>query len=227
MRASGSRIDFTRVFSLAFNFATNDLSAFYFDIRKDVLYCDKKSSVRRRAARTTTDALFNHLVTWLAPLLCFTMEEAWTTRYGKDDSVHLHCFPKTPPEWKNETLLRTWERVRDLRRVVTGALELRRAAKEIGSSLEAKPTLFVETAEDATLFAHVDLAEIAITSGARIEIGSGPADAFRLQDVKGAAVAFAPAEGAKCGRCWMVLPEVGTVAGHDDLCRRCSDAVDS
>ena len=225
VRAHYESYDFTRVFSTVFNFATNDLSAFYFDIRKDALYCDKKSSVRRRAARTTIDALFNHLVTWLAPLLCFTMEEAWTTRYGADDSVHLHRFPKTPAEWKNEALLKTWERVRDLRRVVTGALELRRAAKEIGSSLEAKPTLFVETAEDAALFAHVDLAEIAITSGARVEIGKGPAEAFRLPDVAGAAVAFALADGKKCGRCWMVLPEVGTMPGHADLCRRCSDAI--
>jgi isoleucyl-tRNA synthetase len=225
VRAHYESYDFTRVFSTVFNFATNDLSAFYFDIRKDVLYCDKKSSVRRRAARTTTDALFNHLVTWLAPLLCFTMEEAWTTRYGADDSVHLHRFPPTPAEWKNEALLKTWERVRDLRRVVTGALELRRAAKEIGSSLEAAPTLFVETAEDEALFAHVDLSEIAITSGARVEIGKGPSEAFRLPDVPGAAVAFALADGKKCGRCWMVLPEVGTMPGHADLCRRCSDAV--
>jgi isoleucyl-tRNA synthetase len=225
VRAHYESYDFTRVFSAVFNFATNDLSALYFDIRKDVLYCDKRSSVRRRAARTTIDALFNHLVTWLAPLLCFTMEEAWTTRYGADDSVHLHRFPKTPAEWRNEALLTTWERVRDLRRVVTGALELRRAAKEIGSSLEATPTLFVETAEDAGLFAHVDLAEIAITSGARVEIGKGPAEAFRLPDVAGAAVVFALADGKKCGRCWMVLPEVGTVPGHTDLCRRCTDAV--
>ncbi len=227
VRAHYESYDFTRVFSTVFNFATNDLSAFYFDIRKDVLYCDKKSSVRRRAARTTIDALFNHVVTWLAPLLCFTMEEAWTTRYGADDSVHLHRFPKTPAEWNNEALPQPWERVRDLRRVVTGALELRRAAKEIGSSLEAKPTLFVETAEDAALFAHVDLAEIAITSGARVEIGKGPAEAFRLPDVAGAAVVFALADGKKCGRCWMVLPEVGTIPAHPDLCRRCSDAIDS
>jgi isoleucyl-tRNA synthetase len=227
VRAHYESYDFTRVFSAVFNFATNDLSAFYFDIRKDVLYCDKKSSTRRRAARTTIDALFNHLATWLAPLLCFTMEEAWTTRYGANESVHLHRFPSTPGEWKNEALLKTWERVRDLRRVVTGALELRRAAKEIGSSLEAKPTLFVEDPADAALFDAVDLAEIAITSGAHVDMGKGPADAFRLPDVAGAAVAFAPADGRKCGRCWMVLQEVGHNRAHPDLCRRCSDAVES
>ena len=227
VRAHYESYDFTRVFSAVFNFATNDLSAFYFDIRKDVLYCDKMTSARRRAARTTIDALFNHVVTWLAPLLCFTMEEAWTTRYGLDDSVHLHRFPAVPAEWKNETLLKTWDRVRDLRRVVTGALELRRAAKEIGSSLEAKPTLYVEDQADAALFDKVDLAEIAITSGAHIEVGKAPADAFRLPDVAGAAVVFARADGKKCGRCWMILPEVGHNPRHTDLCRRCSDAVDA
>jgi isoleucyl-tRNA synthetase len=227
VRAHYESYDFTRVFSAVFNFATNDLSAFYFDIRKDVLYCDKKTSARRRAARTVIDALFNHVVTWLAPLLCFTMEEAWTTRYGTGESVHLHRFPAMPAEWKNETLLTTWDRVRDLRRVVTGALELRRAAKEIGSSLEAKPTLYVEDQADAALFDSVDLAEIAITSGAHIEVGKAPADAFRLPDVAGAAVVFARADGKKCGRCWMILPEVGHNPRHTDLCRRCSDAVDA
>jgi len=227
VRAHYESYDFTRVFSAVFNFATNDLSAFYFDIRKDALYCDKKTSTRRRAARNVIDALFNHVVTWLAPLLCFTMEEAWTTRYGLDQSVHLHRFPKVPAEWKNEALLKTWERVRDLRRVVTGALELRRAAKEIGSSLEAKPTLYVEDQTDAALFDSVDLAEIAITSGAHIEIGKAPAEAFRLPDVAGAAVVFARADGKKCGRCWMILPEVGHNPRHTDLCRRCSNAVDA
>jgi isoleucyl-tRNA synthetase len=226
VRAHYENYDFTRVFSALFNFATNDLSALYFDIRKDVLYCDRKSSPRRRAARTTIDALFNHLVAWLAPLLCFTMEEAWTTRYGASESVHLERFPRTPPEWKNEALLKTWERVRDLRRVVTGALEIKRAAKEIGSSLEAKPTLYVSDAKDAALFDRVDLAEIAITSGAQVKVGQGPADAFRLPDVSGAAVVFAPAEGRKCGRCWMILPEVGQNPRHADLCRRCSSAID-
>jgi len=217
--------DFTRVFSTLFNFATNDLSAFYFDIRKDALYCDAKTSTRRRAARTVLDALFTHLVTWLAPMLAFTMEEAWTTRFGTDESVHLHRFPESPAEWANEPLLEKWARLRELRRVVTGALEVKRAAKEIGASLEAKPTLYVEDPEDAALFADVDLGEIAITSGAQVVVGKAPADAFRLPDVPGVAVVFAHAEGRKCARCWMVLPEVGGNPDHPDLCKRCSNAV--
>ena len=225
VRAYYESHDFTRVFSTLFNFATNDLSALYFDIRKDALYCDAKASTRRRAARTVLDALFTHLVTWMAPMLAFTMEEAWTTRFGMNESVHLHRFLQTPAEWANEALLEKWARLRDLRRVVTGALEVKRAAKEIGASLEAKPALYVEDGEDAELFADVDLGEIAITSGAQVLVGKGPPDAFRLSDVPGVAVVFARAEGRKCARCWMVLPEVGSNADHPDLCKRCSDAV--
>jgi isoleucyl-tRNA synthetase len=218
--------DFNRVFTTVFNFATTDLSAFYFDIRKDVLYCDKQMSLRRRAARSVIDALFTRIVTWLAPVLCFTMEEAWTTRHGREDSVHLQTFPDTPKEWENGALLDKWERVRALRRVVTGALEIARRDKVIGASLEAAPTLYVENARDAALFDGVDLSEIAITSGAEIVRGDIPADAFRLPDVTGAGVVFAHAQGAKCARCWMVLPEVGSHAAHPDLCNRCTDAVE-
>ena len=217
--------DFNRVFTTLFNFATTDLSAFYFDIRKDVLYCDSKTSERRRAARTVTDALFTYLVTWLAPLLCFTMEEAWTTRYGAEDSVHLHRFPEAPSEWKNDALLQKWQRVRALRRVVTGALEIARRDKVIGASLEAAPTLYVEDASDAVLLDEATLAEIAITSGAKIGRGAAPADAFRLSDVPGVGVVFAHAQGEKCARCWMILPEVGSHASHPDLCNRCTEAV--
>ena len=217
--------DFTRVFGAVFNFATSDLSAFYFDIRKDALYCDVKSSQRRRAARTLTDLLFTRIATWLAPVLCFTMEEAWTLRHGAASSVHLQTFPETPKEWTNEALLTKWARVRTLRRVVTGALEVARRDKVIGASLEAEPTLYVEDAADAALFESVDLAEIAICSGAKVATNPALEAAFRLPDVPGASIVFAHAEGQKCARCWMILPEVGKNPKHDDLCNRCSDAV--
>ncbi|HEY3638458.1 MAG TPA: isoleucine--tRNA ligase [Rhizomicrobium sp.] len=227
VRAGYAEFDFNRVYTQLFNFCTNELSAFYFDIRKDALYCDRAGAPRRRAARTVMDETFRRVVTWLAPLLCFTMEEAWTCRYpGEDVSVHLQLFPETPAQWKNEQTIERWNRIRGLRRVVTGALEIARRDKVIGSSLEARPALFVADAADAALFETVDLAEIAITSGAEVIVGDGPAEAFRLSDVSGAAAEFRPAEGRKCARCWMILPEVGTVPGHEDLCRRCSDAVD-
>jgi isoleucyl-tRNA synthetase len=225
VRAGYSAYDFNRVFTTLFNFATTDLSAFYFDIRKDVLYCDSRKSLRRRAARTVIDALFTRIVTWLAPILCFTMEEAWTTRYGADESVHLQLFPPPGEDWANDALLTKWDRVRALRRVVTGALEIARRDKVIGASLEAAPILYVEHEGDVRLLEDVDLAEIAITSDAKIVHGPAPNGAFRLNDVAGAAVVFAHAEGNKCARCWMILPEVGSHAEHPDLCNRCTDAV--
>jgi isoleucyl-tRNA synthetase len=228
VRKGYAEYDFNRVFSALFTFCTNELSAFYFDIRKDALYCDPKQASRRRAVRTVLDELFRRIVTWLAPLLCFTMEEAWLLRFpGEKDSVHLQLFQSAPANWSDPVLVEKWNRVRTLRRVVTGALEIARRDKVIGASLEASPVLYVVNGSDAALFESIDLAEIAITSSAMVEIGEGPADAFRLAEVAGAAAVFLPAQGNKCARCWMVLPEVGTVPAHDDLCRRCSAAVET
>ncbi len=216
--------DFNRVFNALFNFCTNELSAFYFDIRKDALYCDPVNSVRRRAARTVTEEAFRRIVTWMAPILCFTMEEAWTLRYGAD-SVHLQLFPETPAAWASPSLIEKWNRIRTLRRVVTGALEVARRDKIIGASLEAAPVLYVSDAADSAILKGIDLAEIAITSAAHVSIKEPPADAFRLADVAGVAATFHHAEGDKCARCWMVLPEVGKIPDHPDLCQRCSGAV--
>lgn len=217
--------DFNRVFNAIFNFCTNELSAFYFDIRKDALYCDKVSSARRRASRTVTDEVFRRIVTWLAPILCFTMEEAWTLRYPQE-SVHLQLFPDTPASWVAPALIEKWNRIRTLRRVVTGALEVARRDKIIGASLEAAPVLYVTEEADVAILKGIDLAEIAITSAAHVSIHEAPADAFRLADVAGVAASFHHAQGDKCARCWMVLPSVGSVPAHPDLCDRCSEAVD-
>ncbi len=228
VREGYAAFDFNRVFSTLFAFLTNELSAFYFDIRKDALYCDPVSSIRRCAARTATDEIFRRVVIWLAPILCFTMEEAWLTRFGGDDeSVHLHIAPETPAGWADEALIAKWHRIRDLRRVITGALEVARRDKVIGASLEAAPTLYLSDAADARLFDGLDLAEIAITSAAAVSSAPAPDTAFRLADVPGAAVAFYAAAGHKCARCWMILPDVGTIPAHDDLCRRCAGAVDA
>jgi len=228
VREGYTNYDFNRVFNTVFAFCTNELSAFYFDIRKDSLYCDSKHAVRRRAARTVTDEVFRRVVTWLAPLLCFTMEEAWLHRFpGEHESVHLQTFPPTPAGWKNDALIEKWNRIRTLRRVVTGALELKRRDKVIGASLEARPVLYVTEAADAALFDDLDLGEIAITSKAKVSTHTPPDDAFRLPDVAGVAAEFHHAEGDKCARCWMILPEVGSHPNHPDLCNRCSEAVDA
>jgi isoleucyl-tRNA synthetase len=227
VRDSYRTYDFNRAYNTVFSFCTNELSAFYFDIRKDALYCDAKTALRRRAARTATDEVFRRVVTWLAPILCFTMEEAWLLRFpGESESVHLQTFPETPSGWKNDALIAKWDRIRALRRVVTGALELKRRDKVIGASLEARPVLYVTDPKDAALFDGLDLGEIAITSRGKVSTHEPADDAFHLPDVPGAAATFHHAEGNKCARCWMILPEVGTNPKHDDLCNRCSEAVD-
>ncbi|HEY1707583.1 MAG TPA: isoleucine--tRNA ligase [Rhizomicrobium sp.] len=227
VRAGYKEYDFNRVYFTLFAFCTNELSSFYFDIRKDVLYCDAATSLRRRATRTVIDEIFRRVVMWFAPILCFTMEEAWLLRFpGEHNSVHLHTFPETPKGWADDALVAKWGRVRELRRVVTGALEIARRDKVIGASLEAAPVLFV-SADDAAILKGIDLAEIAITSAAHVSTGEAPADAFRLPDVPGTAAVFHHADGNKCARCWMILPEVGKNPRHPDLCNRCSDAVDA
>jgi isoleucyl-tRNA synthetase len=209
------------------NFCAVELSAFFFDIRKDALYCDGDDSLRRRAARTVLDILFSHLTAWLAPMLCFTAEEAWLARAGEGDaeSVHLRTYPDVPDAWRDDALAAKWEKIRRLRRVVTGALEIERAEKRIGSSLQAAPTVY---ADDATItaMAGVDLAEIAITSAAELVAGTVPEGAFTLEDVPEIGVVPGLAVGQKCARCWQVLPDVGT-HGHDDICGRCAEAVNS
>ena len=189
VRSGYMEYDFNRVLNAVFIFCTNELSAFYFDIRKDALYCDGKSSVRRRAARTVTDEAFRRVVTWLAPILCFTMEEAWLLRFpGENESVHLHTFPETPKSWANDALIEKWNRIRTIRRVITGALEIARRDKVIGASLEAAPTVYVAEKSDADILASVPLAEIAITSAVHVSMHETPTDVFRLPDVAGVAV---------------------------------------
>jgi isoleucyl-tRNA synthetase len=226
VRSGYEDYDFKRVFHALLNFCVNDLSAFYFDIRKDALYCDPYDSVTRRAALTVLDRMFEALTAWLAPMLCFTMDEAWLNRFPDDlGSVHLRQFPDVPREWRNEALADKWRKVRQVRRVVTGALEIERKEGRIGSSLEAAPKVYVADKDLRAALSGVDLAEIAITSGARLLLGDGPANAFRLDDVKGVAVVFERAKGTKCVRSWKILEEVGTDPEFPELSLRDAAAV--
>jgi isoleucyl-tRNA synthetase len=226
VREGYAAYDFKRVFQTLFNFCVNDLSALYFDIRKDALYCDPYDSETRRASLTLLDRIFAGLTAWLAPMLCFTMEEAWLARFPADEgSVHLRTFPEIPSEWRDEALAEKWRKVRAVRRVVTGALEIERKERRIGSSLEAAPLVYVTDKDLRAALAGIDLAEIAITSGAKLMQGEGPKDAFRLDEVPGVAVVFAAAEGKKCARSWKILPEVGSVPGFPDLSPRDAEAV--
>ena len=220
--------DFHTFFAALHNFCAVDLSAFYFDVRKDSLYCDSAAAPRRRAARTVLERIFECLTAWIAPVLCFTAEEAWQTRDGAAGSVHLRLYPEIPGEWRDQALAAKWDKVRQLRRVVTGALEIERADGRIGSSLQAAPTVYA-TQDYVAAMEGLDLAEIAITSQARLvpvaEAAALPEGAFVLEDVPGVATVPARAEGEKCPRCWRVLAEVGSGAGKAEVCRRCADAV--
>ena len=150
----------------------------------------------------------------------------WVERFPDEkDSVHFRLFPDVPESWRDDALAEKWEKVRDVRRVVTGALEIERAEKRIGSSLQAAPKVYA-SADHISAMKGVDLAEIAITSGAQLLEGEAPDGAFKLEDVVGVAVVPAMADGEKCNRCWKVLPDVGTVSTHPTVCARCADAVD-
>ncbi|MEO1556795.1 MAG: class I tRNA ligase family protein, partial [Pseudomonadota bacterium] len=224
VREGYAAFDFQKVLSAVFNFATVDLSAFYFDVRKDALYCDG-DTVRRRSARTVLDILFHRLTTWLAPILVFTMEEVWLERFpGDDSSVHLVDMPETPSSWRNEEIVQKWAGLRGARRVVTAALEVQRTEKVIGASLEAAPIVFVEDADLAAKLQSVPFEDLCITSQITITSDPAPAEAFRLTDVPGIAVLFEKAEGSKCARCWKVLPDVGLHA-HPGVCERCNTAL--
>jgi isoleucyl-tRNA synthetase len=225
VREAYAQFDYKRIFAALSAFMTVDLSAFYFDVRKDALYCDPVSSLTRKACLTVLDQLFRCTVLWLAPMLCFTAEEAWLARYPSAESVHLELFPEVPAAWRDEALAETWRKVRLVRRVVTGALEIERAGKRIGSSLEAAPVIHVADRDLMAALAGIDMAEVAITSGASVLDGEGPSDAFRLPDVPGVAVEPRRAEGRKCARSWKILASVGSDPAYPDVSPRDAQAL--
>jgi isoleucyl-tRNA synthetase len=223
VRAAYAAFDYKRVVALLSQFMNTELSAFYFDIRKDALYCEPKSSALRKSALTTVDHLFDCMTRWLSPILVFTAEEAWLERYPEQietGSVHLTTFPDVPADWRDEALAAKWRVVRDVRRVVTGALELERAAKRIGASLEAAPRVHIADPAIMAAVNDLDLAEICITSGIAIAQDRGPDEAFRLDDVKNVAVVVAPASGVKCARSWKYFDPATADPAYPDVTPR-------
>jgi len=226
IREAYAAYDYKKVVAVLAQFMNTDLSAFYFDIRKDALYCEPYSSKKRQAALETIEQIFRCICVWLAPLLCFTAEEAWLTRYPSEAaSVHLETFPRVAKAWRDDALAEEWEDIKRVRRVVTGALEIERASKKIGSSLEAAPQVFI--AEDALHGAidGVDLAEICITSDIEVVAGEPPEGAFTLPDVAGVGVVIKRAEGRKCARSWRITKDVGEDLAYPELSARDAAAV--
>ncbi|MEO1544820.1 MAG: class I tRNA ligase family protein, partial [Pseudomonadota bacterium] len=224
VRTAYAAYDYRKVVSVLAQFLNTDLSAFYFDVRKDALYCDAPSSLRRKASLTVIDETFKCVALWLAPILSFTGEEAWLARYPDKNaaggSVHLEPFPLISRLWRNEDVAAKWEKVRDVRRVVTGALEIERAEKRMGSSLEAAPEIYVSEADYSEALDGVDLAEVCITSDVKLICGSAPDGAFTLPDVAGVGVVPKLAEGTKCARSWRFTTDVGSDADYPDISAR-------
>ncbi|MDQ0454979.1 isoleucine--tRNA ligase [Rhizobium paknamense] len=220
VREGYDAFDFKRITRALTDFANVELSAFYFDIRKDALYCDAPSSARRRAALYVIRKLFDCIVLWFAPMLPFTTEEAWLSRNPQAESVHLEQFPTIPAEWLNPALDEKWVKIRKVRSVVTGALEVERKDKRIGSSLEAAPVVHVADAALLAALDGVDMAEICITSAISVVKGEGPAEAFRLPEVAGVAVEPKLAEGRKCARSWRITPDVGSDPDYPEVSAR-------
>jgi len=226
VREGYDSFDFKRIVAQLSNFMNIELSAFYFDIRKDSLYCDAPSSTKRKAALHVVKQLFDHLVRWFAPILPFTMEESFQSERGNEEaSIHMEQFMDVPAEWSNPELAEKWQKIRTVRRVVTGALEIERREKRIGSSLEAAPQVSIT---DEALMAAIkgqDMAEICITSDIKISSDTLSGDVFTLDDVKGVSVIPSLAEGKKCARSWRVLPEVGTDPDYPDISLRDANAM--
>ncbi len=190
--------EYTRALS---DFCNEDLSAFFFDIRKDRLYCDDPAGAERRAYRTVLDILFQALVRYAAPVLVFTAEEVWTTRFPDRGSVHLQELHDLPEAWLDDALAERFATLRALRSQVLEAIEPLRREKVLGSGLEAEVTVPADAPE-------ADLAELFIT--AKVMRGQGDG------------VTVTRTSDHKCGRCWRHLPEV---AEDGDLCGRCDSVV--
>ncbi|MEO1266265.1 MAG: class I tRNA ligase family protein, partial [Pseudomonadota bacterium] len=226
VRDAYARYDYRRVMSELSGFMNAELSAFYFDIRKDALYCEPLSSEKRRAALTVLEHTFRAVTTWLAPVLCFTAEEAWQSRYGAEaKSVHLELFADASDAWRDETLADRFAKVQRVRDVVLGALEIERREKRIGSSLEADPVVYIESDELMGAFDGLDPAELFITSGAVLHPYPAPDAAFTLDGVSGVAVEVRMAKGTKCARSWRFTDDVGSDADYPNLSARDAAAV--
>ncbi|MFN7662618.1 MAG: isoleucine--tRNA ligase [Alphaproteobacteria bacterium] len=216
--------DFHDLFTSLYTFCVNDLSAFYFDIRKDVLYCDAAQDHRRLAVQTVLFHTFKNLTKWLAPILTFTMEEAWSTLFP-DDSIFLHTFDVLPPQWHMPSLGARYKLLRNVRRVITGAIEEKRNLGQIRSSLQAHVTLFSDDADLVKLLSEIDLDDFCIVSLAEVKMITAPKDAYTLEEVENLGVMITEAAGEKCVRCWKIVPEVIPEADPECLCYRCRTAV--
>ena len=222
LKDATAAFEFNRYARALTDFANNDLSAFFFDIRKDALYCDAPSDVKRRAYRTVLDTLFHALVRYASPILCFTAEEVWGTRFPEGGSVHLLTWPEVDAGWANEDLRMRWELLRRYRTKLTGEIEPLRREKVIGSSLEVDVTALSYAPGEAALLRAADLTEIAIVAKVMVVDGDTAVAAEMTNGGDPIAFEVQKTDYEKCGRCWRHLPEV---TSEGALCDRCDSVV--
>jgi isoleucyl-tRNA synthetase len=219
LRTAVGDFDFNTYTRALTDFCNEDLSAFFFDIRKDSLYCDAPTDPRRRAYRTVLDTLFHALIRYAAPVLVFTAEEVWGTRYPDGGSVHLLEWPEIPTA---EVNMERWVALRYLRANITAVVEIARRDKMIGSSLQAVPKLLVHNAHEfkaAQEYGRSTFAELCIVADVELRDVSGVSDTPDRHRIEGETTVT---DWHKCGRCWRHLPEVPEDGG---LCARCADVV--
>ncbi len=214
-----STFNFHLMFTTLLNFCSSDLSAFYFDIRKDTIYCDSKESVQRRSTRTLLNIIFNHLVRWFAPSISFTSEEAWKAM-GNKESIHLQDFLQCKNEYEDNQLNEKWSLIKNIRKVATGAIEKIREEKIIRSSLEAHIDIFV-SAESYKKLEKVMFDEITITSSFSLYVIDEKSKGFSIEDISDVIVKASKVSGEKCQRCWKY--EVKLI--NDEVCNRCNTVI--
>ena len=213
--------EYQKVFTLIFNFCTNELSSFYFDIRKDSLYCDSKSSEIRRSTQTVLDILFHHLLRLLAPILCFTIEEAWQSRMGSNNSIHNENFCSIDETWIRNDLDESWSFYKKLKRLINGAIEVERKNKTIGSSLEASVILFINDDKKINLVNNEMVEQVSIVSKIEIKKEGLPQNCYTLDDDKSIGVVVSRVDGHKCERCWKYFSKL-----TDNVCIRCKEVIE-
>jgi isoleucyl-tRNA synthetase len=229
VRQAYDTYDFQDVIRPVLEFCSGDLSALYFDVRKDSLYCDRPDAIRRRAARTVMHEVFLRLTAWLAPLTPFTMEEAWTTRYPDAGTNCARVIPDTPAEWQNDAEKHRWAKIEKVLLVTNGALEIERREKRIGTGLDAAITVYITDEQLAFAFDDLspqDIADIFRVSEAEIRQASPPADARQFVEVLNvSAVVTSLLDRKKCARSWRRVPDVGSDPDYPDLSARDADTV--
>ena len=207
---------FHKLYKELLQFCSQDLSAFYFDIRKDALYCEPVNSKIRKASIKFLNITLDILLRWFAPIISFTTEEIYKIIYNNEKSIHLENFSTIPEKWLNKSLGNKWNQLKLVRQVCNVAIEVKRTNKELGSSLEADLEIFLDE-KYLDLVKNIDLSEFCITSKAKAQILNGQKDLelFKLENIQGIGVLVKKAVGNKCPRCWKIFEE---------SCNRCKNA---